>query len=918
MRTCLTVITMCCLTSAVGAQLIGVMPDTRPTMPADVPMSVKLTVPVMAAPDPALKYQLLPTLLDKTEGNAVLMYYLAQQAMSSSLNPQTVGKDREQITKYLEMPLSDLPQKEVAALLSNYSTVLRQIEIGSMRKNADWGLAHNEGARMLLPTFGDFRHMARVLAVRARLEIAQGHIDKAVSTIRTGMAMARHMGDGPLISSLVGIAIESMMLDRVQELISLGGPNMYWALASLPEPLVDVRPGLDYERQFGLTTPEIRKAWSGPVGPAEGAAMLRRMSELFSEDGASYPGPGSIGYAAAAARYYAAGKRMLIARGSNPKEVEAMPVGQVLALYFMFDYMHWVDELYKWSALPYPQAQEGYRRTQREFQEWFSAEGRLNPATRSIPSLGRASFIQARLDRARAALQTIESIRAYAARHGKAPQTLDQLDLPAPIDPVTGKAFGYTSQGNKFTLVGSMPQGESARDGVRYEVSLTPAAAAHATAPAPTTMPSALQADAAWQGIEPFIQDGTLAVFHIDLAALTSDAAWQQFTTLAKEAKLPDEALKELATARKMTQRYVDAGAANVFVVVDVTDIPDTPMIVVPLGRDVNFDKLATMLQPFSHRSQAHKLGGALVLATENQLHLLAETGGTKRPRLVKALNFTRGQMGVAVALSDNVRRALNESLGTLPPELGSMPGATITQGFEWAGAALTITPEMTIEVVIQAADAAAANRMSTMIDSGLQSLVKEAQGTPGMSDFIKAIIKSLPLSVKGDQLILKMKQAQILSQIRQTIVPALNSVAQKQAAWWQSRLNIQAIIKACNAWAGAHDGVFPPDLQTLVKAKLLAEQTLVNPMRPELGQAGYVYLRPSVPVAQMQDPSHQVVIYEAHEQLPPGVSIGFADGHVETLLDQFHFDRLVKNSQASQPASQPATGPTSKASGGR
>ena len=65
------------------------------------------------------------------------------------------------------------------------------------------------------------RQWGRVLAIKARVEIADGKYDDAVRTIETGLAFGRHVGGGPfVINGLIGIAIARGMLDRVDELIA--------------------------------------------------------------------------------------------------------------------------------------------------------------------------------------------------------------------------------------------------------------------------------------------------------------------------------------------------------------------------------------------------------------------------------------------------------------------------------------------------------------------------------------------------------------------------------------------------------------------------------------------------------------------------------------------------------------------------
>ena len=908
MKSCITIIATCCLATMAWSEVVAVQsspPATQSTPPPDKPMLIKMTVTAQAAPDPAMKYQLLPTLSEQTPGNAVLMYHMAQQVMPRAHDSTLAEERRDQVVKYLDLPLSELPRQEVSDFLGSYSGALRQIETGAMRKDVDWGLPLDDGVNMLFPPLGSFRDIARVLALKARLEIAEGQFDRAIHTIQVGMAMGQHVGeDNVLIGSLVGIAIDSLMLERVGELIDNGGPNMYWALAGLNVPLVDVRAAMAYERQWLMMSyPGFRKAMTGPIGPAEAGELLRALAELRSmSTGDSQPG-GVLGQAALASKYYGPGKQALIERGHSRAEVDAMPVGQVVAMYLWADYVHWRDELFKWFELPYPQARQGLKRTQQQFQKWFATEGRYNPLIAMLPGLGRAYFLQAKLDRTKAALQTIEAVRAHAARHGCLPETLNQLELPAPTDPVTGTPFDYSMNGDTFVLVGPAPQDEAPREGVRYEVHVAPARPASAKAPSAT--PETLPAEGAWRGIDPFLQDGTIAVIRIDLAELISDAAWRQISTVAEEAKLDAEVLPMLAQARGMGEQYVNAGITEAFVVVNITDLPEAPMIVVPLRDGADADKLATMLPKPSDRAVVRRVDGAMVVATEGQLELLAQTGSAKRPRLMKALSSAKGAVRVGFAFSDAGRRALEETIGTFPPELGSLPGATLTRGLQWACLDLTVQPEMSLQLTIQSADSNSAQDMSRLINLAMEATadhIKARDTDPAVAEILESFIKTLRPSVSGDQLVLTLDQAKIISLLGESVAPAIQK-ARNMARRAASASNIRSLLIGFNMWACDHQDEFPPDLQTLAKASLVPPETLSSPLRPELGQAAYVYVRPAVQTSKLENPAEQVVLYEAHDHFGEGINVGFADGHVEWMTDEAQFQSLLKESQ---PASQP------------
>ena len=60
----------------------------------------------------------------------------------------------------------------------------------------------------------------------------------------------------------------------------------------------------------------------------------------------------------------------------------------------------------------------------------------------------------ARMDRALAAMRCIEALRLYAAAHdGELPATLDDIkEVPIPLNPVTGKPFGYHLEGKTAVL----------------------------------------------------------------------------------------------------------------------------------------------------------------------------------------------------------------------------------------------------------------------------------------------------------------------------------------------------------------------------------------------------------------------------------------------------------------------------------
>jgi hypothetical protein len=85
----------------------------------------------------------------------------------------------------------------------------------------------------------------------------------------------------------------------------------------------------------------------------------------------------------------------------------------------------------------------------------------------------RAQLLFGRANRHVIALQYVETLRIYATKAGKLPQTLEELKVPLPNDPVAGKPFSYKRISDKQAMIeGPLPKGGDAKDVVQYELTL--------------------------------------------------------------------------------------------------------------------------------------------------------------------------------------------------------------------------------------------------------------------------------------------------------------------------------------------------------------------------------------------------------------------------------------------------------------
>src|SRR5262249_24746795 len=153
----------------------------------------------------------------------------------------------EKSSQWMASPLENFPAAEARGFVGLWGGKLRHLEFGTRRRTCEWNYPLPEQRldviEILLPDAQSMRQWGRVLALKARVEIAEGKSDEAVHPIETGVAFGRHVAGGPfVINGLIGIAIARGLIDRVEELIAQpGAPNLYWALTALPRPLIGLR-----------------------------------------------------------------------------------------------------------------------------------------------------------------------------------------------------------------------------------------------------------------------------------------------------------------------------------------------------------------------------------------------------------------------------------------------------------------------------------------------------------------------------------------------------------------------------------------------------------------------------------------------------------------------------------------------------
>ena len=199
------------------------------------------------------KYHLLPDPNKLSDGDAVKLYDKAVQAM-----PKDEDNSIIIIREWRRTPLAKLPVERVEAALKSYQPTLQLLDQATNCKQCNWPLI---AVGQMPKNHQEYRTVAYVLALQARLQIVQGQYDEAVGTIRTGLKMGRNLGRSlNFTQGMTGTAIAAVMLESTKDLIQTAdGPNLYSALGDLPSPLVDRNKALEAEMANIDNQPFLRR-----------------------------------------------------------------------------------------------------------------------------------------------------------------------------------------------------------------------------------------------------------------------------------------------------------------------------------------------------------------------------------------------------------------------------------------------------------------------------------------------------------------------------------------------------------------------------------------------------------------------------------------------------------------------------------
>ena len=466
--------------------------------PKDGKVTIPITLSPTALPKPLSRFYLTPQYAEMQPGNRIPTYMKSymEQANFFSKDP---ALQRE---KWNDMKLEDLPLEEMKkspsanlgglAYREGKETVfltdkrlvdfaptgrpLADVDEASRLLTSDWQIWFNirrDGIGTLLPEVQKMRELAAVLKVRMRYEIATKDFEKAAYSARTYYGLVQSFETHPtLIASLVGLAIEAVCLNALEEMIQQPGcPNLYWSFTEIPAGGIDLRTAIQGEKLLCQTL-------FGPLLNAKGELSEKELNKVIAQtnvffylstNGNKLAAPVGERYAEMAkeAKKVAAARALLLETGFDAGAVKAMPALQAIATADVRRYQVDLDEIFRSYHLPNAEAVK----LDAAFEAGLKGDSDRVLSPLALPTVGKVRSAAVRLQQRVAYLRVIEALRLHAFDNaGKLPAALKDVKSPLPMDPVTGEAFVYSVKDGAATLTGGNPSPAVAATNRVYEI----------------------------------------------------------------------------------------------------------------------------------------------------------------------------------------------------------------------------------------------------------------------------------------------------------------------------------------------------------------------------------------------------------------------------------------------------------------
>jgi hypothetical protein len=465
-------------TASMTRYLFAVLVLGTPLLAADpVNRSVSLTITSAATPRPAFKHELLPPAPERLAGNAAMGYLRAGLLRPSTALEGVPSVPSAVLDTWATVPIDQMPIEKLRDYLKPHNDALEQLDLAARRRTCDWQLETLDRPQMtfalVAPSLDTCRELSATLRFRTRLELAENRFPAAQRSLQTSLQLAKHLGESrTMLETLVAYNALQRPLSSIEDWIGRpNSPNLYWALASLPQPLIDSRTMFAHEKQSLRGNLGLPDGWDRqPISDADATKLIRSafaslkthpvqtrlVADLieFGESEELLTMLAGLGPSA---------KRALVASGSPRATIEPMSNAQAVLVRAIHEVDAIVDEhvaaILREPHQAWAEWERLLARSADREKEW-----RRDPLAALLDRFQGPLFwvvqgSQLRDQRRIQQLRVLEAIRSHVAITGTLPESLAAITtVPVPNDPFTGEPFRYVRTDSGFTLEAVTPK----------------------------------------------------------------------------------------------------------------------------------------------------------------------------------------------------------------------------------------------------------------------------------------------------------------------------------------------------------------------------------------------------------------------------------------------------------------------------
>jgi len=246
--------------------------------------------------------------------------------------------------------------------------------------------------------------------------------------------------------------------------------------------------------------------------------------------------------------------------------------------------------------------------------------------------------------------------------------------------------------------------------------------------------------------IAPFVDEHTYWVGHLDVSKINNDVLSKLMEMFAPP---PTELEKAKTFAATSKSTFLKSGGKDIYMLMNWIDAMDNVLIVAPLAKDADVPALKALVSQIPFQAEVKN---DILIARHNSRKARGEYFKAKAvPEFAKAFEALGDGTAQIVFLPPYaLKRAMIETHSTLPKELGG--GQTVALDFIWAALRIDAIDKLGAKIIVQAADAKAAQDISKAVNHALDTGSKTEVVNKTFPDLAK-IIPIITPKVQDDRL---------------------------------------------------------------------------------------------------------------------------------------------------------------------